>query len=63
MELLQDNQLGVDVMSGCECIEALRARGCTSKILMVTGAKIEKEDGARYKAAGWVPHLLSALGL
>ena len=52
MELLQDNQLGVDVMSGCECIEALRARGCTSKILMVTGAKIEKEDGARYKAAG-----------
>merc|ERR1712127_1009357 len=38
--VVMDNHLGVDVMNGCECIEALRARGCKTKILMLTGAEI-----------------------
>jgi len=50
--VFQDNQLGLKVMDGCQCIKELRARGFTNQILMLTGAKIEKEDSATYKAAG-----------
>merc|ERR1711939_82931 len=50
--IIMDNNLGVNVMTGSQCIEKLRAAECACQILMLTGSMIDEERAAEFQKAG-----------
>jgi len=51
--IVMDFKLGDGCMNGAECVAALRERGCTCKIIMVTGEDIDESLAKEFQSVGF----------
>jgi len=61
--IVMDFMLGDGCMNGAECVAALRERGCTCKIIMVTGEDIDESLAKEFQSVGCDNSMHKPLGL